>query len=127
VWAEAGILLLIAVVWYVSNARRTPKNHDLPVCRRVSWAPRPLAKGKPRLVNCSVATKHVPMYKRSAALRTRAQVLATSVAEGKKVIAAHTEFEKLGACALDCKLRTVIAGVVRDRKELKTLEYDQPF
>jgi hypothetical protein len=28
---------------------------------------------------------------------------------------------------LDCKLRTVIAGVVRDRKELKTLEYDQPF
>lgn len=89
--------------------------------------PTGLAKRSNGLVKCSTAKPHVPLYMRSDMLRHRAAELAVSVQLGKKAIAAHMEAERLGVCSPDCTVRAVIAGVVRDRKLLKKLEYDQPF
>jgi hypothetical protein len=79
------------------------------------------------LVKCSVAQKAVPAYMRSAVMRTRAHDLATDVAKGKRLIVAHMIEGDVRRCSPTCEIRTVIAGVVRNRRELKKLEYDQPF
>lgn len=112
--AQVGLVLLGLVILVIRYVPVQPKNLK-------SKVPSPLAKRNKGQVNCRVATNHVPKYKRSQAMRIRAQELATSVANGKRVIAAHTE----GVTSPG--LRTTIAGVVRARKELKKLEYDQPF
>lgn len=86
-----------------------------------SKGPKPLAKRNQGQVNCSVAANHAPKYRHSLALHIRAQELVDVLARDKKVIATHAEGVN------SPKLRATIAGVVRARKELKQLEYDQPF
>ena len=128
--AQVGLVLLglvILVIRYipVQPSCKREKQHVPRTVKRVSTfstkVPSPLAKRKQGQVNCTVATNHVPKYKRSQAMRIRAQELVAAVADGKRVIATHTE----DVCSPG--LRTTIAGVVRARKELKKLEYDQPF
>lgn len=133
---ELGLAMVLVLVWILyaynggtksqAHSKHHPSASELHAQFRAR-APTPLAKGKRRLVKCSVATKSVPMYKRSVALHTEAQRLATSVAVGKLVIAKHMTKGSLEVCSSDCDVRTVIAGVVRDRQTLKRLEYDQPF
>ena len=74
--------------------------------------------------------KALPMYRRTLALHAHADTLAQSVRVGKKAIAEHMEESRRPG--FDVKLRghevdTTIAGVVRDRKTLKKLQYDQPY
>jgi hypothetical protein len=96
--------------------------------RSGSTAPSPLANRKPGLVKCGVAQPNVPAYMRSAVMRTRAHDLATSVANGKRLIVAHMIEGDVRRCSPSCRIRTIIAGVVRDRRELKKIGYyDQPF
>jgi hypothetical protein len=112
-------LLVFLIVGYLPVRKKSKRSG--------STAPSPLANRKPGLVKCGVAQPNVPAYMRSAAMRTRAHDLATSVAKGKRLIVAHMIEGDVRRCSPDCKIRTIIAGVVRDRRELKKLEYDQPF
>jgi hypothetical protein len=134
-----GLLILLGVIWLVAHIGvvETPQKQRTSIpCHQFvqqrlanhrKWVRGPLAKETSRLVKCGVATPYVPTYRRSDALRDRARMLATCVAVGKQVVASHIYAEKVEACCGECKVRTVIAGVVRDRKALKELEYDQPF
>jgi hypothetical protein len=116
-----GLAILASIFWIVTHVPvSVPVKGKSPV-------PLALAKRKSGLVKCSTAKPHVPLYMRNDKLRRRAQDLVISVQLGKKAIAAHMEAERLGVCSPDCTVRTVIAGVVRDRKRLKKLQYDQPF
>lgn len=116
-----GLAILASIFWIVTHVPvSVPVKGKSPV-------PSGLAKGSVGLVKCSTAKPHVPLYMRNDKLRRRAQDLVTSVQLGKKAIAAHMEAERLGVCSPDCTVRAVIAGVVRDRKRLKKLQYDQPF
>lgn len=124
---ELGILVILGVFWLVTHVSVNPEDNTVSACHKYIQERRPLAKGTTKLVKCSVATPHIPRYRRSDALRIRAHALSASVAEGKKVIAAHISTGGVGACSTGCTVRTVVAGVVRDRKTLKYLEYDQPF
>ena len=135
-----GLLLVLGVIWISTHipvdTKSTSKKHAPPACNITasevmrqlrSTVPSPLAKGKSRLVKCSVPSKGVPLYRRSEYLLHRAGELATSVAVGKAKIAAHKKAGSLEACSPQCAVYTTIAGVVRDRKTLKRLQYDQPF
>lgn len=132
-----GLVMLAAIIWIVSSA-----SYDTPATPQVKFtkenalylleerrkqAPGGVAKGNPGLVQCGVAKLTVPIYKRTPELHARAQELVRNVALGKKAIAAHMEARKQGVLTDDSALRTTIAGVVRDRKTLKKLQYDQPF
>lgn len=121
---DLGLLLVLGVLWVVTHV---PADVFRGAATKQTSAPGPLAKGKSRLVNCTVPSKGVPLYMRSEQTRTRAQELAASVVTGKAKIAAHKKAGKLRVCSPTCTLRTTIAGVVRDRKTLKRLQYDQPF
>jgi len=134
-WAF-GLLLLLAIIWMVSSVKpdtpgkpfeRFSKEHYAYYLESRKQAPSGLAKGNPGLVQCGVGKPTVPMYMRTPELRARAQELVTSVAVGKKAIAAHMEAKRQGVCPGTCGVDTIIAGVVRDRKTLKKLEYDQPY
>lgn len=121
-----GYVLIGLVFWIVCNMPVDPavdkaKKGRHKATQFSSSNPAPLAKGNKGLVNCGVATKTVPLYKRSA------QEMAASVAEARRVVATHVVAEKLRRCSPECKVHTVIAGMVRDRKALKKLKYDQPF
>ena len=133
-----GLAMVLAVFWIVNHmpvhSARKQKYDEMhhPTPKEVLAQFRakdssPLANGKRRLVKCSVATNYVPKYRRSTELHIRAQELATSVALRKLVIAKHMSRGKMEVCSPGCDIRTTIAGVVRDRKKLKQLEYDQPF
>jgi hypothetical protein len=118
------LLLVLAVIWIATHL---PAGGFIYTASGKPSVLGPLAKGKSRLVNFSVPSKGVPLYMRSEQMRTRAQELAASVVAGKAKIAAHRKAGKLRVCSPTCTLRTTIAGVVRDRKMLKRLQYDQPF
>jgi hypothetical protein len=122
-WHTSLALVLWLLVFLVARYLPVPKKSK---CSG-STAPSPLANRKPGLVKCSVAQKAVPAYMRSAVMRTRAHDLATDVAKGKRLIVAHMIEGDVRRCSPTCEIRTVIAGVVRNRRELKKLEYDQPF
>ena len=122
--ASLGLALIIVVILIVRYLPVQEKCTPADSHKFRQKPPKPLANRKPGLVKCSVAKPYVPIYRRSDVLRVRAQNLATSVAVGKRVIAAHRD---TGLEVCSPTVRTVIAGVVRDRRELKELEYDQPF
>ena len=70
--------------------------------------------------------KRVPVYRRTLYLSVHARQLAESVRLGKTAIALHME----GSTHPElhgCEVSTIIAGVVRDRKTLKKLQYDGPY
>lgn len=134
-WA-LGLLMLLAIIWMVSSVEpdtpgETPekfsKEQYAYYLENRRLAQSGLAKGSPGLVQCGVGKPTVPMYMRTPELRARAQELATAVAVGKKAVAAHMDAKKQGVCQGTCGVDTIIAGVVRDRKTLKKLEYDQPY
>jgi hypothetical protein len=126
----AALALVSAIIWIVTHVEivdytKPAKGTPIPVA--LPSVKKGVAKPKSRLVKCSVGKPSVPMYKRSRRMRIRAQELATSVAQGKQAIAAHMEAMRTGVCTDVHAVDTIIAGVVRDRKKLKKLEYDQPF
>lgn len=123
-------VLLVAIIWVICNVSTTdsPKRNTSSALGNNKLNGRvPLAKRKSKLVQCVGNQAHVPKYKRSQELTRRAQDLAASVALGKQAIAAHMEARRKGVCNGKCSVSTIIAGVVRDRKTLKNLEWDQPF
>lgn len=122
------LLLLGAIIWFASNTEVHTKKNTPSAYRETKLNGRsPLAKGKSGLVQCGVTKNHVPKYQTNPLLRRHAQELAISVANGKRAIAAHMDARRQGVCTGPCTVDAIIAGVVRDRKELKKLEYDQPF
>jgi hypothetical protein len=132
----AGLLVLLAIVVMVfsfkpdipgEKPKRFSKEQYAYYLENRRPAPSGLAKGTPGLVQCGVGKPTVPMYMRTPELRARAQELVTAVAVGKKAIAAHMDAKKQGVLTDDSAMRITIAGVVRDRKTLKKLQYDQPF
>jgi hypothetical protein len=131
-----GLLVVIAIILMVTSLRVVnPKEPDNFSKERLAalieeerkQGPGGLAKGNPGLVQCGVAKPTVPIYMRTPELRARAQELAVSVSTGKKAIADHMAAMRQGVTTDNVEIRTIIAGVVRDRKTLKKLQYDQPF
>lgn len=121
-----GLALVLAIIWIVTHVEIV--DYSKPVKGTpVPSMTKGVAKRKSRLVKCGVGKPCVPIYKRTPQLQETAQELAASVAWGKQVIAAHMEEVRLGICTDVHAVDTIIAGVVRDRKTLKRLEYDQPF
>ena len=118
-------LALIAIIFYVIRFHPVDVNEAKSTSRKAtqfhSSVPGPLAKGNRGLLNCGVAAANVALHKRSA------QEMAQGVREARRVIATHVVAEKLERCSPECRIHTVIAGMVRDRKALKKLNYNQPF
>jgi hypothetical protein len=119
-----GLLLLAFIFWVITHTRRIPPGK--PQSSRLATPEQGLANQMSGLVKCSGAAPQ-PKYRDTQELTVLAQTLAVSVAMGKVAVAAHMEAKKQGVCPGDCGIKAIIAGVVRDRKTLKKLEYDQPF
>lgn len=115
--ASLGLVLCFVVILI---ARYLPVHTEC-TKEKSSTNPAPLANRKPGLVKCGVASPTVANSRRTA------QEIAASVVAGKRAIAAHMGTDGLRRCSSSCEIRTTIAGVVRDRKRLKKLKYDQPF
>jgi len=127
-----GLALIAVVVWVVMNmdvrtTKQATSKHLTTASEVQNHLLGPLAKRKKGLVKCSVATPTVPLYKRSETLHQEAQRLAVSVARGKVIVVKHMDKGSVRVCSPSCDVRTVIAGIVRDRSMLKKLEYDQHF
>jgi hypothetical protein len=118
---EATIIGLVLIAFIIYIIRFVPvdvdeaKNTRHKAAQFRSSVPTPLAKGNRGLLNCAVAAANLPTHKRNA------QELAADVAGAKRVIATHVVAEKLERCSPECKVHTVIAGMVRDRRALKRL------
>lgn len=117
-WSTIGLVLVIAVFWWVLHIPvqtiRSKRSQPKSVLA-------PLAKGNQGRVNCGMATNSHPTTGRSL------QEIATAVREAKAVVATHVVGERLRRCSPECKVHTIIAGLVRDRKALKKHGYNQPF
>jgi hypothetical protein len=137
-----GLVLVSSIIWIISNVeiadipkRPRLKPDDILIQKRPTnvkskvrkAVPSRLAKRKSRLVQCGVGKPCVPLYKRNRYLYMRTQELVESVAMGKQAIAVHMEAMRRGVCTDKHAVDAIIAGVVRDRKTLKKLQYDQPF
>lgn len=118
-------LALICLIFFVIGHFPVEDDENKKAPRKAtqfhSSVPGPLAKGNRGLLNCGVAAANVALHKRSA------QQMALDVRRARKVIATHVVAEKLERCSPECRIHTVIAGMVRDRKALKKLKYNQPF
>jgi hypothetical protein len=133
--AAFALAIIFVIMWAATHVQadtpETPKFSKERLRYMLSeeskGAPKGVAKRKSKLVKCGVAAKPCPMYMSTPELRTRAQVLVAELALGREAIAAHMEAKRQGVSSPIEQVDTIIAGVVRNRKELKKLEYDQPF
>ena len=134
--AALALAMIFAIIWAATRIEvdtpNTPEKLSKERFRYVmseesKAVPKGVAKRKSKLVKCGVAAKPCPMYMSTPELRTRAQALVAELALGREAIAAHMEAKRRGVSSPIEQVDTIIAGVVRNRKELKTLEYDQPF
>jgi hypothetical protein len=127
-----GIVVLSLLTWMIIHNKPPPETRrrvpprDLKAVQLYLDGPKGLAKQTSGLVKCG-GGKPTPRYRHTQKLTVHAQELAVSVAMGKVAIAAHMKAKRQGVCRGTCGIDTIIAGVVRDRKTLKKLEYDQPF
>jgi hypothetical protein len=128
-----GLIILGLTYWMIIHNKPPPMSRphaqvrDPKVVKRYLDNPKGLANRTSGLVQCGGAGKTAPRYRHTQELTVHAQELAVSVAMGKVAIAAHMKAKRQGVCRGTCGIDTIIAGVVRDRKTLKKLEYDQPF
>ena len=113
-----GLVLIIGIFWWVTHIAPTPAMSKRAQQKSVLA---PLAKGNQGRVNCGMPTNGSPKRTRSI------QEVATDVREAKAVVATHVVAERLRRCSPECKVHTIIAGLVRDRKALKKHGYNQPF
>ena len=117
-WSTIGLVLIIGVIWWVVHipVQTTGTKRSQP-----KSVPSPLAKWTMGQVNCGMPTNGSPKRTRSI------QDIATDIREAKAVVATHVVAERLRRCSPECKVHTIIAGLVRDRKALKKHGYNQPF
>jgi hypothetical protein len=117
-WSTIGLVLVIAIFWWVTHV---PPIYATSKRSQPKSVPKPLAKWTTGQVNCGMPTNGNPKRTRSI------QEVATDVREAKAVVATHVVAERLRRCSPECKVHTIIAGLVRDRKALKKHGYNQPF
>jgi hypothetical protein len=123
------LLFFFIVFWVAAHVRVQPPPTRMR--KAVSRVPKGVATRNPKGYSVRVPSKVVPIYRRTPALRARARELAESVRLGELAIKTHDGSKRCreadGTHASWCTIDAIRAGVARDRKTLRKLEYDQPI